>query len=252
MIIQRLKNLFLRIDIHPVTLLYFILAWMGGYLKWYLSTLVIVCLHEICHLLMAYYFHFEIDKIEILPFGAYLSLDDFYFHPIIHEICVVLAGPCSHLFIYWLIVSFTQGVYQDYLLSMNMFVFVFNLVPIYPMDGGRILGLVLQSVMDLKKSMYLHLKISVFTFCFLSVFYLRINTLIILSYLLMQQFLYYKFIPQYLRKYYSQIPTLYERSQMIVHDRLIYRRGYHNYYLQGSQMRDEKEMIFALLKDIKK
>ena len=87
--IQRLKNLFHKIDIHPVTLIYFVLAWIGGYLKWYLSTLLIVCLHEICHLLMAYYFDFEIDKVEILPFGAYLSLNDFYFHPIREEICVV-------------------------------------------------------------------------------------------------------------------------------------------------------------------
>ena len=125
--IQRLKNLFHKIDIHPVTLIYFVLAWIGGYLKWYLSTLLIVCLHEICHLLMAYYFDFEIDKVEILPFGAYLSLNDFYFHPIREEICVVLAGPCSHLLIYGLILVLSSGVYQEYLLTMNMMVFVFNI-----------------------------------------------------------------------------------------------------------------------------
>ena len=28
---------------------------------------------------MAYYFRFQIQKIEILPFGAYLYLEDFYF-----------------------------------------------------------------------------------------------------------------------------------------------------------------------------
>ena len=170
LIIQRLKNLFHKIDIHPVTLIYFVLAWIGGYLKWYLSTLLIVCLHEICHLLMAYYFDFEIDKVEILPFGAYLSLNDFYFHPIREEICVVLAGPCSHLLIYGLILALSSGVYQEYLLTMNIMVFVFNLVPIYPMDGGRIIGLILQSVMDLKKALYLTLKISVFVFCILFCF----------------------------------------------------------------------------------
>lgn len=252
MIIQRLKNLFPKIEVHPLTLLYFILSMMGGYLKWYLSALAIVLLHEICHLLMAYYFHFEIDKIEILPFGAYLSLKDFYFHPILHEICVVLVGPCSHLLIYVIILWVSHGVYQEYLLSINMFVFMFNLVPIYPMDGGRIVGLVLQSFMDLKKALYLSLKISVFVFCILTVCYLQMNTIVIIGYLCVQQFLYWRFIPHYLRQYYTHLPTLYKRSRVTINQELIYRRGYHNYYQMNDQIIDEKDMVFMLLRDIKK
>lgn len=252
LIIQRLKNLFHKIDIHPVTLIYFVLAWIGGYLKWYLSTLLIVCLHEICHLLMAYYFDFEIDKVEILPFGAYLSLNDFYFHPIREEICVVLAGPCSHLLIYVLILVLSSGVYQEYLLTMNMMVFVFNLVPIYPMDGGRIIGLILQSVMDLKKALYLTLKISVFVFCILFCFYCQMNTFVILSYLFIQQFYYLKFIPVYLRKYYTQIPSLYPRDKIVLNRTLTYRRGFHNYYQVDGLIYDEQEMVGELIKNVKK
>ena len=54
-----------------------------------------------------------------------------------------------------MIQNFTQGIYQDYLLTMNMFVFAFNLLPIYPLDGSRVIGLLLQSIMDLKKSLSL-------------------------------------------------------------------------------------------------
>ena len=75
---------------------------------------------------MAYYFHFQIKKIELLPFGAYLYLKDFYFQSIWKEMCVVLAGPCSHLFIYAGIQMLSHGVYQDFLLTMNMFVLCFN------------------------------------------------------------------------------------------------------------------------------
>ena len=221
-------------------------------MKWYLSALAIVLLHEICHLLMAYYFHFEIEKIEILPFGAYLSLSDFYFHPILHELCVVLAGPCSHLLIYLLIQSLTQDIYQDYLLSINMFVFLFNLLPIYPMDGGRVISLVLQSIMDLKKALYLSLKISVFVFCILAVCYVQINTIVIIGYLGVQQFLYWRFIPVYLRQYYTHLPTLYQRNQVMINQELIYRRGYHNYYQIDGKIYDEVDMVFVLMRDIKK
>ncbi|WP_028043781.1 site-2 protease family protein [Candidatus Stoquefichus massiliensis] len=251
MIIQHLKNLYLKIEIHPLTLLYFVLAWIGGYLKWYLSTLMIVCLHELCHLLMAYYFHFEIEKIEILPFGAYLSLHDFYFHSIWQEICVVLAGPCSHFLIYMMILSMHQSIYQEYLLTMNMFIFGFNLLPIYPLDGNRFLGLLLQSVMDLKQSLIWQLKISVLVYCLLFVFYFQTNTIIILCYLFIQQFYLYKFIPDYLRRYYSRIPTFLEFDKVYIHKNIGYRRGYQNYYMKNGQLINQVDMMYQLLETVK-
>ena len=252
LIIQHLKNLYLKVSIHPLTLLYFVFAWLGGYLKWYLSTLGIVCLHEICHLLMAYYFRFQIQKIEILPFGAYLYLEDFYYRSIWKEMCVVLAGPISHLFIYFAIQIISFGIYQQFLMTMNMFVFAFNLLPIYPLDGGRFMSLLLQSIMDLKKALLTTLKISIFVYCLLLLFYLQTNTLIIIGYLLYQLICYYRFIYIYLRNYYGRIPSFLDDRPPIIHQRLIYRRGYHNYYLIEEKLKDEKEMVGILLKSIKK
>ena len=151
-----------------------------------------------------------------------------------------------------MIQNFTQGIYQDYLLTMNMFVFAFNLLPIYPLDGSRVIGLVLQSIMDLKKSLFLQLKISVFVYSFLFAFYIQTNTVVILSYLLLQQFYLYKFIPDYLRRYYSQIPTFSQKRKSVVHDHFVYRRGYQNYYFINGYLSDEKERMFDLLENIKK
>ena len=250
-IIQHLRNFFRSVQIHPLTLLYFCMAWMGGYLKWYLSALGLVCIHEICHLLMAYYFHFQIQKIEILPFGAYLSIDDFYFHPIIEEMCVVLAGPCCHFFLYLIINSFAYSVYRDYLLEMNMLILGFNMLPIYPLDGGRVIGLILQRFLDLKTALYFQLKLSVFALCILCVFYLRMNTVMIIGYLFVQQFLYKQSIPLQLRQIYSCIPT-FHFSKVKVHHDFIYRRGYHNYYMRNQKLYDEKQMMFELMKTIEK
>jgi len=201
---------------------------------------------------MAYYFHFDLQKVEILPFGAYLSIHDFYFHPISHELCVVLAGPCSHFLMYYVIICFFKGSYQNDLLLINSLVFFFNLLPIYPMDGHRMICLLLQATIDLKNAMYLSLKISVFCFVILSVSYLQLNTLLIISYLFIQQFEFMKFISFYLRTYYSQIPSLYEREKMKVHYDLSYRRGYRNYYFINSQIYDEESVMFLLLKTVKK
>jgi len=249
---KHLRNIYLKIHIHCLTLIYFVFAWLGGYLKWYLSALLIVCVHELCHLMMAYYFHFDIEKIEILPFGAYLTLGDFYCHSIMEELCVVLAGPCSHLFIGIFLERMSQSVYQAYLIQINLYVFLFNLLPIYPLDGNRICGLLLQTVMDIKKSMYWQLKISVFCLSILSIFFFQINTIVIISYLFIQQFQFVHDIPIYLRQCYRMIPLFSQSKKMMVHKDLTYRRNYHNYYLIDSKIYDEKEMIFELIRHSKK
>lgn len=246
-----LKKLSHSFHIHWLTYVYILLSIIGGFFEKYFYSLLIVCIHELCHLLMAYYFQFHIEKIELLPFGAYLSLKDFYFHSISEELCVVLAGPASHLFIY-IVIQYLSIEYRDYLLMMNAFVFFFNLLPIYPMDGHRVICLILQSFIDLKNAFVLSLKISVFSLVLLGVFYLQTQTLIMIIYLFVQQFALAKNIPQYLRMYFSQIGSFQYQKKGKVHTSLIYRRGYHNYYWLGYTLYDEKEMVFELLKNVKK
>ena len=103
-------------------------------------------------------------KSRNLTFWSLFIFTWFLFHSLMEEMCVVLAGPCSHLIIYSMICLCSQGVYRDYLLLMNMCVFGFNLLPIYPMDGYRLINLLLQSLIDLKKAFYFSLKLSVFSF----------------------------------------------------------------------------------------
>lgn len=251
MIIQHLKNLFHKVDIHPLTFLYFLFAWFGGYLKWYLSILGIVCFHELCHHMMAYYFHFEIEKIEILPFGAYLLISDFYVHSIIENLCVVLAGPCSHLLMFLFFNYTCKGVYLEYLIEMNQYIFIFNCLPIYPLDGSRLMSLILQLFMDVKKALYIQLKVSIFSLVFMAIFNLRMNTFIVLSYLFFQQFIFYKDIFSILRSIYIHIPLNHNRT-MKFHNQLIYRRDCHNYYWFHQKWYDEKQMIPYLLKNVKK
>lgn len=222
-----------------------------GLEKYFLLSLSIVCIHELCHLLMAYYFHFEIEGIEILPFGAYLSLKDFYFHSILEEACVVLAGPSSHLLIGMMIDFLPQHDIKAYLKTINAFVFYFNLIPIYPMDGHRIVCLFLQHCLDLKKAFFFSLKISVMSLAILSVFYLRYATCMIICFLFYQQFLFYKTIPVYLRQFYSQIPTMPPQKKVVFHKRWEFKRGYENYYLLQQQFVHQSEVYFELLKRVK-
>ncbi len=187
----------------------------------------------------------------ILPFGAYLSLKDMYLHDIKEELCVVLAGPATHLFLYYIISFVFTGYLKDYLLTFNSFIFIFNLIPIYPMDGFRVISLLLQKVFDLKKSLYISLKISVFSFCVLSLFYFELETMVIIVYLMQCQFQLFKDIPNQLRYLYAHITAKNDEKSKIINHEYIYRRGYHNYYLIKNKLYDESEIVFDLLKTTK-
>ena len=249
MIIKLLKKSI--INLHYLTLIYLVIFFFIGEIGLYLSSLAIVLIHELAHYYMARYFKFEIEKIVVLPFGAYLLLKDMYLHDIKEELCVVLAGPATHLFLYYVINIFFNGYYKEYLLTFNSFIFIFNLLPIYPMDGHRIISLLIQTIYDLKKSLYLSLKISLFSFCILFIYYFKLETMVIIIYLLQCQYLYFKDIPNHLRYVYSHISTINKFDSKIIHDKYIYRRGYHNYYLIDNKLYSENDMVFMLLKTVK-
>lgn len=249
---KHFKKFLKIIRIHPLTYIYFILSLFTGYWKWYTSAYFIVLIHEICHLLMAYSFHFQIERINLLPFGAYLSLKDFGYRPILYEMCVVLAGPCCHIMIYALLFSFQKYVYIDYLIQMNTLIFIFNIIPIYPMDGFRFLLLLLEKYIDIEKANYICLRISMLSLCIFVVYCHQLNYYIIFFYLLWQNIQFYKYIPTYLRQYYLYIPYHYKESQINIHQKIKYIRDHQNFYQKGQNLYDEKMMKNQLIRSVKR
>ena len=105
-----------------------------------------VLIHELAHAFVAKRLGWTVYKIEVGLFTGSASVDTNI--PEKDSIPVVAAGPISNLIL--AIVSIPlylalAGVnpFLDRLLNdlfvVNMFMFIFNILPIYPMDGGRLL-----------------------------------------------------------------------------------------------------------------
>lgn len=116
--------------IHPLTYLYLFLAFISRS-SYYVAFLLFSILHEIGHYLVALYFSFEIEKIMILPFGAFLLLKDLGKHYVYEEIGMLLCGPFINLicFIFFLFIK------EPLLAKINIYILIFNLLPVYPLDG---------------------------------------------------------------------------------------------------------------------
>jgi Zn-dependent protease len=116
-----------------------------------------VVLHEFGHILMARRFGIATPDVTLLPIGGVASMERLPEKPR-EEILVALAGPAVNLVIATVLISligdqldlekFAQieapkPGFLEQIAIANLVLFVFNLIPAFPMDGGRVLRAIL-------------------------------------------------------------------------------------------------------------
>lgn len=110
---------------------------------------IIVLIHECGHAAAALYFGWNVTSIELLPFGGVAKIDEEEEHSFRQECLVVLAGPLQHVWLPLLspvlsVLPFWDGTMHQLFINQNNALLLFNMLPIWPLDGGRLLHLFLQ------------------------------------------------------------------------------------------------------------
>jgi Zn-dependent protease len=116
---------------------------------WLLLVFGSVLLHEFGHALAARRFGIETRDVTLLPIGGLARLERMPATPR-HELWIALAGPAVNLAIaalvaIWLVLTGQSvgaplgGTLLSGLLAVNVGLLAFNMLPAFPMDGGRVL-----------------------------------------------------------------------------------------------------------------
>lgn len=165
-----------QVHIHPLLWLVVALSIVTAHFLELCLLLGIIFIHEMGHAAAASFFSWRIKSITLLPFGGVAEMDEHGNRPIKEETIIVMAGPLQHV---WMVAAASilssasllpEDLYRLFL-QYNLMILIFNLFPIWPLDGGKLVFL----LYSLKKPFpEAHRLALIFSFIALSLFSLLI------------------------------------------------------------------------------
>ena len=100
-----------------------------GFFKPFLFMIIYLLIHEFGHILIGYVLGFKVIKINIYPCGLLTIFNMKINDSIFKDFLIALSGPLFQILGYFLIKKYY---------GIHLFLIIFNLLPIYPLDGSKI------------------------------------------------------------------------------------------------------------------
>ena len=151
-----MKNILTKIYIHPFTYIVLLISLVTGLFKELITFLFIIIIHELGHIILSILFKWKIDRISIMPFGCITIFSELINKPMKEEFIILVAGPLFQ-FINYLIFKDITPYFNYY----NYGLFIFNMLPIYPLDGYKLYSIILNKIIPFKYTLKIMLIVSI-------------------------------------------------------------------------------------------
>lgn len=162
-----IKSILDKVKFHPLFYIIIIISLFTAHFKELIYFTSIILIHELGHSIMALLFKYKVNRIDIYPYGGYSRLEYDINIPLYKELIILISGPISQI-IYVLIIYIIKIDVDPIFYIFNKLILIFNLLPIYPLDGGKILNIIISYFIPYYKS----LKITIYNSYFLYICFL--------------------------------------------------------------------------------
>ncbi len=152
-----MMNTLNKIKIDFSTYILILLALFAGYIKNVFVILLIVIVHEMGHIFFFKFFDIEIEKVTIYPYGGVTIVNNKLHERIYKDILISLGGVFFQIILFFVF----KGLYENNLIVLttynifrlyNLSIIIFNLIPIIPLDGSKLLFCLFSKFLSYKDS----------------------------------------------------------------------------------------------------
>lgn len=135
----------IKLSINFIFIFIIVSAFVAGLYKEITAVLLALAVHEMAHIIVGRELGLDIEELELSPFGGRIKVA-FDKAASEEEILTALAGPFANFVSVGLIafltkLSFVSSEFSKQLIHYQLMLGFFNIIPAYPLDGGRIFSL---------------------------------------------------------------------------------------------------------------
>jgi len=201
-----MKSIF---KINIFTYLFFLLSILAGYYKDIIIIYFILIFHEIGHYIIMRYYKINIYNITIYPYGGMIK-SNILINTNSKKVLLISIGGILFQITLMLIFNLLKNTisYELYCLFIkyNIYIIIFNLLPIYPLDGYKILNSFIELFFSYKKSLYISFFINIIflVFFYIYLYIYNIHNYLIIIFMLINLINYIKEIKYIMNKFFIE------------------------------------------------
>ena len=179
----------MKVKIHDTTYIFLLISFLSGYFEYMYLFLLIIFVHESGHYFFSKLIRFKYSSITLYPFGGITIYNEDLNISTNKELFVLFGGIVFQLLFYLLIVVlFNNGCITSHVFNIikriNIILISFNFMPIIPLDGGKLMNILLDKVLSYKISNMVSIIVSILFSLYFVLFHTSLFKILLFIYLI--------------------------------------------------------------------
>ena len=132
----------MQIKVNLQIFLFIIIFILTHQIEIYAWIMLFTFIHELGHMIAGLLLKLKPKSLSFMPFGISITFEDYGYKKLmeIKKILIAIAGPITNLVICIITALLhIEEKTKELIIYSNILIGLFNLIPLYPLDGGRIL-----------------------------------------------------------------------------------------------------------------